>query len=372
MIRTNRLKARDVSSLKEGWHCDGAGLYLRVENGERYWLLRKTFEGKRRTIPLGKFPAMSLTQARDAAKTAAPKASASRVRFKDIVYDAIKRLESVRIWSDHVRQEWYAFAKAYLVNAFGNKTLDSITTPDVLAVVEPVWKSKPPTGKIFRARLEAIFSYAIQMKLYNGANPARWKGNMELLLPSVGKLHQIKHFDACRIEELPSVYAKIATGTKQESKLLMLCILTASRINEVIGAEWSEFDFEKNIWSNPRRKDKKPEPHRVPLSTAALELLKTVPKTGSLLFPSARFPGAIKYATVRKYFLDYNWGFTIHGFRSTFRDWGAENGENPVYMEKALCHATGNTVEMTYQRSDCLEQRRPIMEKWGEYCTSGL
>ena len=370
MIRTNRLKVRDIPSLKQGWHCDGAGLYLRVENGERYWLLRKTFNGKRRTIPLGKFPAMSLTQARDAAKSAAPKTSSSRVRFKDIVFDAINRLDTVRVWKEKVRHEWHTFAKAYLVNAFGNKFIDTITTPDVLAVVEPVWKSKPPTGKKLLGRIEAIFSYAIQMGFYSGENPARWADNIEFLLPSTHKVHQVKHFDACTIDGIPEVYAQLAADKKIESRILMLCILTASRINEVIGMRWEEIDFEKKIWSNPRRKDKKPEPHRVPLSAKAISILKKVPKKKDEVFPSARFEGPIKYATVRKHFLGFGWQFTIHGFRSTFRDWGAENGENPVYMEKALCHATGNTVEMTYQRSDCLEQRRPIMEKWAKHCIS--
>ena len=370
MIRTNRLKVREIPSLKEGWHCDGAGLYLRVENGERYWLLRKTFDGKRRTIPLGKFPALSLQDAREAAKQATPKSPYEKLLFKDIVFDAINRLDTVKVWSDNVRHEWHTFAKANIVNAFGNKPLASIQTSDVLAVVEPLWKTKPPTAKKLRSRIEAVFSYAIHMGLYVGENPARWANNLEMLLPSHNKVHTTKHHGAATVEAIPEVYAQIAAFDRTEARVLQLCILTASRINEVTGMRWEEIDLKKKVWSNPRRKDKKPEPHRVPLSREAISVIKKIPKTGAFLFPSSRFDGEIKYATVRKCFLEFGWQFTIHGFRSTFRDWGAENGENPVYMEKALCHATGNTVEMTYQRSDCLEQRRPIMEKWAKHCTS--
>ena len=152
----------------------------------------------------------------------------------------------------------------------------------------------------------------------------------------------------------------------------MFGVLTAARANEFCLAKWEEIDFDAGVWICPRRKDGRPEPHRVPLSPQVLEWLKTFPRVNEYLFFGSRMSGHISLESPIKMLHQLKIDVTIHGMRSTFRDWAAEHGYDRVLAEKALQHQTGNEVEQAYQRSDLLEQRRPMMAAWAEFCFSEI
>ena len=190
-----------------------------------------------------------------------------------------------------------------------------------------------------------------------------------MLFPAGSKVHKVKHQEAATQVELSIICKKFITSQFVSHQAIVFGILTAARVNEFLGARWSEIDFDNAVWNCPRRKDGKTEPHRVPLPTQLMRMLKLMERRSDFIFPSSVNAKSHLCKETPKNILRKNLmrHVTMHGCRSTFRDWCAENGIDRILAEKALMHQTGNAVELAYQRSDLLEQRRPVMQAWADF-----
>ena len=208
--------------------------------------------------------------------------------------------------------------------------------------------------------------------MYSHENPARWKAGLSLLLPPTSKIEDIKHHEAMTMEEARKVAKHFIKSENITDKAILFGMLTASRANEFQLAEWSEIDFETRTWSHMRRKDKKSFPHRVPLSDQAVELLKSIKPSGKYVFTNDLGNYLDLDSFRRRLQKMVNRKVTMHGCRSTFSMWCAENGADEVLREKSLMHKTENEVAQAYQRSDLLEQRRPLMQAWADALTFDL
>jgi integrase len=269
------------------------------------------------------------------------------------------------------RAIWRASVANHVEPLIGNLSVEKIDTSLVLQILEPIWQTKPETASRLRGRIEAILSYAIARQWRDGPNPAVWRGHLQRMLPAPGKLRPVEHFAALDWHLAPVVMAELRQKDGVGARALHFAILTAARSGEVRGATWDEIDLERAVWTIPARRMKGGREHRVPLSTPAMELLKSMGllRTGhGLVFPGRSLarplsPEALT-KTLQRLGRD---NLTAHGFRSTFRDWCADCGKPADLAETALAHAPLSRVVAAYARSDLLEQRRALMEAWGDY-----
>lgn len=211
-----------------------------------------------------------------------------------------------------------------------------------------------------------IFNYAIRNGWRSNQNPAQWNGNLEFDLPATHPFAPVRHLTAIELGDLKKIARLFFEKAGVGHLAVLFGVLTASRSREFVLADWSEIDLKKKVWAVPseRRKDRKPYPHRVPLSTWCVKVLMKLPTRSGALFPGQNM-AHINVETPRITLVKaLHKKTTMHGCRSTFRDWCAENGKDPVLAEKSLMHATGNAVQLAYQRSDLLEQRRVLMQEW--------
>jgi len=392
---TERLKAVHLGRLSKqpGLYNDGAGLCLRVTPpSASSWVLRYMLGGNAREMGLGRYPDISLAEARQMAAEARklkaigvdPIASRKAVRTQ-------ARLEAARSvtfrycaesfiaaqkkgWKNakHAEQ-WKATLETYAMPIIGDLPVQSIDVGMVHKILEPIWATKTETASRLRGRIESILDWATVREFRKGDNPARWKGHLESLFPARAKVQKVEHHPA-----LP--YAKIGafmTSLKAEVGLgalaLQFTILTAARTGEVIGARWSEIDLDAAIWVIPASRMKTGREHRVPLSPAAMALLRAQQKAGDkspLLFPGGNPRKAISnmamLQTLRRMGRD---DLTVHGFRSTFRYWAAEQTAFAREVaEAALAHTVGDKVEAAYRRGDLFEKRCKLMDAWAQYC----
>ncbi|MDO4937231.1 MAG: integrase arm-type DNA-binding domain-containing protein [Sutterellaceae bacterium] len=379
------MRQSDVSKLGDGNHHLGNGLYLWVrDNGaHRSWVLRLTKpDGQRTRIGLGSAATLTLTAAqkkadefrvafangedpREKKEPDAPKTH----RFKEVADEAIKARAEVSQWKNEKHaSQWVNTVNTYAVPLLGNKDVAEITRQDILDVLKPIWKTKAETATRLRNRLEVIFDYALRQGWREKENPARWKGGLEFDLPSPKKVLVRKHQEALTFDELVEVVPKLWDMKTVANWCILFGMLTATRCNEFVQADWSEIELKKKVWCIPpeRRKDKKPYPHRVPLSSWAIKILKMLPTREGPVFPG-RIAKTVNLQTPRVLLQRLSGrAVTMHGCRSTFRDWCAEKGKDSVLAEKSLMHSTGNAVEQAYQRSDLLERRRGLMEEWAQ------
>ena len=374
MLLSNRLNPKQIANLPQGWHSDGNNLYLRVNGYSRTWHYRASKKGVRVTRSLGKFPLVSLKDARQKAyqlkyetKLEVHTKNITFEKFYPVVAD---NLVALRVWRDgeQMRKTYVARFATYAIPTLGKKRVGAITKDDVLALLQPLWATKPTIGKWLQVELKRLFDLAIKMGYRLDDNPSTWKGLLEFYLPSAAKTVRNKHHSRAEIADLPSFVKDVSAKDTMVSKAVLFGILTATRKQEFSNAVWSEIDLNNGVWSiSPeRRKDGNRNAFRVPLSEQALELLSSLPRTSDFVF------GKGQYKAICPAYRSFGATFTPHGMRSTFRDWGQENGKDFTLMEKSLCHAVGNAVTKAYQRSDCLEQRRPIMQEWADYCYSAI
>lgn len=380
-----KLTQADVRKLPDGNHNFGGGLYLRVRGNSRTWAVRIQVDSKRTFRGLGNAFALTLSQARiecDRQKasmragdlqTKAEKAREEREKnlpktaFKDVWEKAVDARARVAQWKNEAQgEQWRQSIRDHILPHMANLDVAEITRQDVLNALLPIWHTKSVTAMAVRQRLETIFDWCIREGLREKENPARWKGGLAFDLPSKNYLLKQNHHEAPTFEELVRIAPDLLrTGS---GRCALFGILTAGRVSEFLKAKWEEIDFDARIWSVPpeRRKDKKPYPHRVPLSDQAVKLLRMISQDSEYIFKGRRSKTlsldtpriALRYALFRP--------VTMHGCRSTFRDWCAESSIDEVVAEKCLMHATGNAVVQAYQRSDLLEQRRPVMQKWAD------
>ena len=390
MRKVNKLKASDVSTLGDGRHADGQGLYLHVKGDARSWVFRFKRNGKSSYVGLGSAYTVGLSLARKLAqelrlklisgetvlspkKAALEKSKQVFVTFTELVPECIENQHTIRQWRTEAQAlRWERTLRKYALPVLGNKPIQTIVRDDILAILKPIWTERTETASNLQRYLNAVFVFAQSQGKFSGSNPAAWLGNLDQFLPAPSKVMRVEHHAAMPWKEVPALFDDLYYRLSITAKAIMFGVLTAARANEFCMAEWSEIDFENGIWICPRRKDGRPEPHRVPLSPQVLDWLKTFPHVNQYLFFGRRMSGHISLESPIKMLHQLKYDVTIHGMRSTFRDWAAEHGYDRVLAEKALQHQTGNEVEQAYQRSDLLEQRRPMMAAWAEFCFSQI
>ena len=397
---------------KPGMHFVGGvdGLALQVlPSGGRSWILRMMVGGKRRHMGLGGYPDVPLTHAREKARAARAKveqgvdpiiearlnqsllraSQAACVTFEECTARYIESQSGK--WSNPKSpQQWQNTLATYAHPVMGDLMVRDVELPHVMAVLQPIWRTKTETASRLRGRIEAVLDWATVSQFRNGLNPARWKGHLDKLLPAPSKVSNSGHHPALPFFEIGAFMTRLRTVEGMGALALEFAILTAVRSGEVRGAMWSEIDMAAEVWTIPgermkaQKGQKAPKPHRVPLSGAAMTLLSKVPRMAEsgLVFPSARgrmlsdgtLSAAIKRlnASDDDQWVDPADGRQVvpHGFRSTFRDWCSENTNYPHEMaEMALAHAVGDKVEAAYRRGDLFEKRRRMMADWARYCS---
>lgn len=392
-----KITTKTIETLPPGVHRISDSLYLRVYAAEKKrspsWLFVYYLDGKRFELGLGVFPKVSISAAKERAaanramvlegvnpKDAKKERADARAKareeeealrtFGSFAAPAIMQiLEAKKCRNAKHRAQWSATVNTYAVPVLGRLPVRDITRDDILRVLRPIWYEKTETASRLRGRLEAIFDLAIATGLRSDANPCSWRGNLALFLPTPGRVSAGAHHAALSVEEARQLVARWKDNPRRSitASAILFGMLTCARVGEFVPARWEEIDFESAVWSCPaaRRKDGKPYPHRVPLSRQALAVLADISRNGEYVF-SLDGQGHISKESPRLIIQKIMGGGTMHGFRSTFRDWAAENLKDRVLSEKCLMHATGTEVEQAYQRSDLLEQRRPLMQEWAD------
>lgn len=386
---TNRLTARTVATLKvPGRHADGGGLYLHIDASlAKRWVFVFQWHGKRKEMGLGSVATVPLVEARDAALDArravaagtnpieARKIERGGTTFGDIADGVLASLDPSFSNAKHRAQWATALKKAAL--PLRAKRVDEVTTDDVLKVLRPLWSRTPETASRLRGRIERVLDAAKAKGLRTGENPARWRGHLDVLLPKRRRLTR-GHHAALPFEQLPDFIERLRARPAVAARALEFTILTAARTGETLGARWSEIDIAGAVWTVPAARMKARTEHRVPLTSAALAVLETVrPLLGKandgFVFPGQKKDRPLSQMSMtmllrRMEVTDY----TVHGFRSTFRDWAGDctNFAREI-IEAALAHAVGNAVERAYRRSDAFAKRQRLMEAWAGYCGKG-
>jgi len=351
-------------------------------SGARSWVLRYQTDGRRRDMGLGSWPEVTLAMARERALQARRQIAEGRdpltERVKDhrLTFDeAAHALIAAKRegWRNakHAAQ-WTSTLERYVFPMLGNRDVQSIKTHDILAVLTPIWNQKPETASRVRQRIEAVLDYATAMGKREGANPARWRGHLDQVLAQPNKVRAVVHFHAMDWRELPAFVSALSECSGAGAKALAFAILTAARSGEVRGATWSEIDFEQGVWTVPAARMKAAKEHRVPLSSIAMAQLPELGNFEALVFPSLKDPrrpisdmtlSAVLKRLGRK-------DVTVHGFRSSFRDWAGETTQFPrEVIEAALAHRLKDKAEASYARGDLFQKRRALMQAWADYLT---
>lgn len=399
MARTiNRLTHRKVETLKApGMYSDGGGLYLQVtqssEGGPRKsWIFRYAAAGRERQMGLGPLKDVPLAEARERASAArelrragkdpiiereALRAGASLVAARSMSFDdcATAYIESHRAGWRNVKHagQWSATINTYCSPVFGKLPVQLVDVGLVMKAIEPIWAVKTETASRVRGRIERILDWAKVRGYRGGENPARWRGHLDHLLPVRGKVRRVKHHAALHYAELPAFVVALRERDAVAARALEFAILTAARTNEVLGAKWSEIDLDARLWTVPAERMKAGREFRVPLGDRAVEILRGVmaEKQNDHVFHGDRRATLSNMALLMLLRRMGRRDITAHGFRSSFRDWVEEQTDTSrAVAEMALAHSVGNAVEAAYRRGDLLEKRRPLMAKWGKYCSA--
>jgi integrase len=392
MRRLQRLTTLSLTRAKTpGYIHDGGGLYLQVAPaGSKSWIFRFSLGGKRREMGLGPYPGVSLAAARQLASGAHSLVRAGKdpIAARD-AERARKRLEEARAitfdqaaeqfiaanepgWrNDKHRGQWRTSLAAFASPIIGKMSVADVGVTEVMRVLEPLWREKTETGSRVRGRIERVLDWAKVRGYRTGENPAQWRGHLDNLLPARRKVQKVKHHAAVAIDDLPAVYARLAQLDSMTALALRFAILTAARAGEVTGARWSEFDIEAKVWTVPSDRIKAGRTHRVPLSQDAIEILAWVRTmaTAALVFPGWVAGRPLSLTSMLKVLKLAGGGdATVHGFRSTFRDWASEHTNYPRDVaEMALAHSIGDRVEAAYRRGDLFERRKLMMEDWATF-----
>lgn len=411
-----KLTVKAIESLakagKPGLTGDGEGLYFQIsKTGGTSWIYRYKIAGKTRDMGLGKFPFISLAAAREKSVEARKLTNAGidplvaredeKERHRLEQERERKRIEQERIASEVAQartvtfgkvaadyiaahragwknvkhaQQWANTLATYAEPIIGHIPTNDVTTAHLLEILHPIWTEKPETASRVRNRIELVLDAAKARGLREGENPARWRGHLDKLLPNRSKVRAVKSHAAMRWVDLPAFMKELATLQAISARALELTILTATRTSEVLNATWHEIDFENRTWTIPRERMKASKEHRIPLSDACLELLKALPRMeqSPFLFPGMKtgkpLSNLAMTMTMRRMKMGH---LTVHGFRSTFRDWAAECTHYPREVcEIALAHKVAEGAEAAYWRSDVFEKRRALMNDWASYTTS--
>jgi integrase len=394
--KASELNALAVSRLATpGLHYVGGvpGLALQVSpSGARSWVLRVVIGSRRRDMGLGAYSqsGMTLARAREAALAAREKikagidpieqgraarsalkaAQASAVSFEQAARAYIDAHESSWRNAKHA-QQWRNTLETYAYPLIGSLLARDVDKEHVLSVLSPIWASKTETASRVRSRIESVLSFAMQANYRpEGLNPARWRGNLDKLLANPGKIAKSEHHAALPVADIGEFLQRLRTVDGGGARALEFLILTAARSGEVRGATWREINLDAAVWKVPGERMKGGREHRVPLSPAAVKLLRGLPRIAGteLVFPGAR-SGPLSDMTLNAVLRRLKVPAVPHGFRSTFRDWVSEHTNYPNEVaEMALAHAIGDKVEAAYRRGDMFDRRRQMMNAWAAFC----
>ncbi|MBU7587939.1 MAG: integrase arm-type DNA-binding domain-containing protein [Sphingopyxis terrae] len=392
--KAKELSALAVQRLKEpGRYAVGGvdGLHLRIVGDSRAWVLRIKIGNRRCDIGLGPYPEVSLADARDAARDHRKKVrdgidplqerqqarAALRVEraksktFKDCAEAYVEAHKAGWKNDKHVKQ-WSATLETYAYPKLGALPVAAIDTGLIQDVLRPIWGVKTETASRLRGRIESVLDWAKVNGYREGENPARWRGHLDKLLPARNKVQKVEHHAALPYAEVGAFMADLRKRDGISARALEFSVLCASRSGEVRNATWAEFDLVGNVWTVPGDRMKAGKEHRIPLSDAAVALLKALPRaTGSdYVFPAPR-GGALSDMALTAVLKRMARGdLTQHGFRSTFRDWAGETTAYPrEVIEHALAHQLKDKAEAAYQRGDLLTKRARLMSDWTKYCS---
>jgi len=393
---TGETPVRITLTLKFATHTNSPGRYYDTHPGlhlwvkspkQKYWIFRSSHGGRRTDLSLGAFPAVGVADARREASALAaqvregidPRAERRREKadqdppklematFNSFALEFIAT-KSPEWRNDKHAQQWVNTITTYASPVIGTKTLDAITTEDILKILNPIWRTKTETATRVRGRLEAIFSAAKAMKLRSGENPAQWKGHLAYLLPQPEKISKVEHFRALPYTQVPAFVTSLHARVAMAALSLEFLILTAARSGEVLFAKREE--VQDTCWTIPGDRMKAGREHRVPLCSRALALIaraKELNPDSEYLFSLSKRPMSNMVMTQLLRRMDA--GVTAHGFRSSFRDWVSEETQHSREVaEMALAHTIENKVESAYRRGNLFEKRRKLMQDWEDYC----
>jgi len=389
-------KARELSPLEVRrltnsgrWSVGGVdGLALQVtEAGARSWVLRLRVAGSQREMGLGSFPTITLADAREKARVHRTKIAAGqdpilirRQTASAAVAERAAQQTFASVASQYVAQhekgwknkkhgaQWTATLETYAAPIVGRLLIRDVTTAHVIRVLEPIWLTKTETATRVRSRMELVLDFAAARGLREGLNPARWRGNLDAALPKPSKVAKVQHHAALDIREMVDFMARLNTLPGNGARALEFAVFTAARSGEVRGAKWMEIDLLNSLWTIPAARMKSGREHRVPLSRPAIRLLRELPTADKddLVFPGV--DGQLSDMTLTAVLRRMKVDATVHGFRSTFRDWISESTAHSTEVaEMALSHAVGDKVEAAYRRGDLFEKRVALMSEWGSF-----
>jgi len=366
------------------------GLQLLISKaGQKYWVHRYCFAGKRHDLALGSFPDVSIAEVRKklqevryklnqginplhekrAAKVCLPEKNEIGITFKEFAVETIRKKQVE--WSNekHIAQ-WENTLKDYAYPVIGNMQLNEIEMEHILTILTPIWETKTETASRLRGRLEWVLAAATTKRLRSGINPAAWRGLLQTILPAPKKFQKVRHHKALPYRALPEFMARLREMDGVAALALEFLILNANRTSEVTDALHCE--LQGDVWVIPGERMKARVEHRVPLCRRSLEILeiaKSIDANSKFLFSrnGQKISNMAMPMLLRRMGLDV----TVHGFRSTFRDWVAEETlHSPEVAEKALAHTIRNHVEAAYRRGDLLDRRRQLLTDWEVFCES--
>jgi integrase len=389
-----KLTARSVQTQKvPGLYADGDGLCLQVApGGSKSWIFRFQRDGRRRELGLGGVAAVSLAEARDAAadarrvlaagndpietrraeRTKAEVAAVKAVSFKEAA-DRYIAAHKAGWRSVKSQAAWEGTIAAYVDPVFGPLPVQAVDVGLVLQAIEPIWSTKSETASRVRGRIEAILDWATARGYRHGENPARWRGHLENLLPRPSKVRRVEHLAALPYPEIGTFLIELRQQGGIAARALEFAILTAARTGEAIGARWDEFNLAERLWTVPAERMKGAREHRVPLSDAALAIVENMAKIrlGDFVFGASAHRPISNMAMLMLLRRMGRADLTVHGFRSTFRDWAAERTSVTAEVaEMALAHAVADAVERAYRRGDLFQKRRQLAEQWAKFCAA--
>jgi integrase len=387
-----KLTALGVARLKTpGMYGDGHGLWLQVTGkGAKSWIFRFALHGRAREMGLGSAHTFSLAEARERARECRKLTAdgidpieTRKAKRQEAALEAAKAItfrgcaeayfEAHKAgWRNerHIAQ-WSSSLEAYAYPVFGHLPVQSIDTAQVMKALEAIWATKPETAKRVRGRIESVLDWAATRGYRRGENPARWRGHIANLLPKRSKVMKVKHHAAMPFAQVPAFMADLRNQDAVEARALEFAILTAVRSGEATGALWSEIDMEAGIWTVPAERMKAGAEHRVPLSAPVLAILEQMRGLNdTLVFVGSRSKRRLSDKVLRNMLVKVaSVDATVHGFRSSFRDWAGECTSFPRDLaEMALSHTVGDATERAYRRSDLFEKRRELMDAWASWC----
>lgn len=375
----NKLTDTAVKKKPAGRYSDGGGLYLYVSNDlNRSWVFRWTQDGKRREMGLGAYPLVALVDARarayDARKTVeqngdpiADKKKEAEPSFSDCVDKFLASMETQ--WRNEKHRDQWRMTLTEYCKGLKDRKVSTIGTEDVLKALKPIWATKAETASRLRGRIERVLDFAKAKGWRSGENPALWRGHLKNILPARQKLAR-GHHSAMPYPDVPALVGRLRKSEGLSARMLEFLILTASRTSEVTQADWKEIDWKAQIWTIPPARMKGGREHRVPLTDAALAVLKPLHalRKEGFVFPGTKQGKPLSNLAMTMLLRRLKVEFTVHGFRSSFRDWAGDATNFPRELaEAALAHVFGDETERAYRRSDAIAKRRKLMEAWEKF-----